>query len=144
MKLRRHIALLILAVYALALGGRAVESLTCRCICHSESHADGGRCLLCLHRHNPGGISCHCHVEDHDLCDHNHISSQELYTLTHDDNRSPNRQSTVPVWAVCMADSYACAILTTSSTYRYGQRRVPLPRAFSRAPKALRAPPTAA
>ncbi len=141
MKLRRHIALLILAVYALASGGRAVESLTCRCICHSEPHADGGRCLICLHRHNPAGFSAHCHVEDHDLCHHCHISPQELYTLTQDDDRSPNRQSTVPAWAACTVDSYACAILKTSSTYRYGQRRMPLPRALGRAPKALRAPP---
>ncbi len=144
MKLRRHIALLILAVYAFASGGRAVGSLACQCICHSEHHADGGRCLICLHRHDPAGSSTHCHVEDHDLCHHNHISPQELYTLTQDDDRSPNRQSTVSAWAICMADSYACAILTTSSTYRYGQRRIPLPCAFRCAPKALRAPPTAA
>ncbi len=144
MKLRRHIALLILAIYALASSGRAVESLACRCICHSEHHAEGGRCLICLHRHDSAGSSTHCHVEDHDLCDHNHISLQELYTPTQDDDRSPNRQSTVSVWVACLADSYACAILTSSSTYRYGQRRMPLLRAFGHAPKALRAPPTMA
>lgn len=144
MKLRRHIALLILAIYALASSGRAVESLTCRCICHSESHAGEGRCLICLHRHNLSGASAHCHVEDHDLCHHSHTSPQELYTLTQDDDRSPIRQSTMPAWAACMTDGYACATLTTSSTYRYGQRRVPLPRAFGHAPKALRAPPTGA
>lgn len=144
MKLRRHIALLMLAIYAFASSGRAVESIACRCICHSEFHAEGERCLICLHRHNHTGPSAHCHVEDHDLCHHNHTSPQELYTLTHDDDRSPNRQTTVSEWTACMADGYACAILTSSSTYRYGQRRVPLPRAFGHAPQALRAPPTVA
>lgn len=146
MKLRRHIALLILSVYALASGGRAVESLVCRCLCHSESHVDGGRCLICLHRH--GHVSAaspdRCYVADCDLCRCNHISSQELYTLTQDDDRSPGRQSTVSAWALCAADSYVGALLAPSGTCRYGRWRPPLPRAFRHAPKALRAPPTEA
>lgn len=144
MKIRRHIALLILAVYAFASGGRAAESLLCPCSCHAEHHADEECCLICLHRHSSAESPAHCHVEDHDLCHHNHISPQELYTLTQDDDRTLNRQSLMPVWAVCSADNGAGAILTAASTCRYGRWRSPLPHPFLRAPKALRAPPTRA
>ncbi len=144
MRIRRYIALLILAVYAFASGGRAAESLFCPCRCHAEHHADEGCCPVCLHGHSPAESSAHCHVEDHDLCHHNHISPQELYTLTQDDDRTPGRQSLVPVWALCAADNCAGAVLAATGTCHYGRRQAPLPHLFRHAPKALRAPPVTA
>lgn len=97
MKTKRCIALLLLTVYLLTLGGAALRSLTCECVAmHARSHA-AAACHLCAH--------CDRTVQEDDpaaapflsapCCDDRHSTDIALYTDKLSDSERETARCTI-------------------------------------------------
>lgn len=104
MRVKRCIALLLLAVYLLATGGRACAALTCDCVA-MHGHAAHLCCDHCAEHAAPDGLPLWKAV----CCDDRHSTRIDLYTAADDDSRVV-RVAVCDLLAALVADECLCPL----------------------------------
>ncbi len=136
MKLKRYIALLLLAVYFMAAGGPALVSLSCRCVA-MHLHAEHACCQHCDHSEDAlaakADVSAPC-------CGNHHSTEVNLYTGSGADNDRIVRCAVVDLPAALAAE-YPLDMRIVTTADKVAERRAPFVcRGFVRS-TGLRAPP---